>query len=89
MMARSRAKHPRWRTLWSREVEPGCGEEATEEAWRVLHPSPIPVWPTETAAADDLAVVAIRGPAVTCSWRRLAIQERSTENRFRTRGTPT
>jgi len=32
----------------------------------------IPVWPTETAAADDLAVVAIRGPAVTSSWRRLA-----------------
>jgi len=42
MMARSRAKHPQWRTLRSREVEPGCGEEATEEAWPVLHPFPHP-----------------------------------------------
>jgi len=34
-------------------------------------------WPR---AADDLAVVAIRGPAVTCSWRRWAIKN----NRQRT-----
>src|SRR6476660_3088651 len=38
MMARLRTKASLMADVTGRAVEPGCGEEAVEEAWPVVHP---------------------------------------------------